>query len=85
MTQKFLDTPQDKTLPDQWEAQVFARVLTHARVVYVSNAPDEMIREMHMTPAHSMDEALKIAEEMLGNHNATVAVVPDGVSVAVKA
>ncbi|MBQ4326981.1 MAG: nickel-dependent lactate racemase [Clostridia bacterium] len=85
MTQQFLDTPQDKTLPDQWEAQVFARVLTHARVVYVSNAPDEMIREMHMTPAHSMDEALKIAEEILGNPNATVAVVPDGVSVAVKA
>ena len=85
MTQKFLDTPQDKTVPDQWEAQVFARVLTHARVVYVSNAPDEMIREMHMTPAHSMDEALKIAEEILGNPHATVAVVPDGVSVAVKA
>ena len=85
MTQRFLDTPQDKTLPDQWEAQVFARVLTHARVVYVSNAPDEMIREMHMTPAHSMSEALKIAEEILGNPNASVAVVPDGVSVAVKA
>lgn len=84
MTRKFLDTPQDKTLPDQWEAQVFARVLTHARVIYVSNAPDEMIREMHMTPAHSMSEALKIAEDILGNPNATVAVVPDGVSVAVK-
>ncbi len=84
MTQKFLDTPQDATLPDQWEAQVFARVLSHARVIYVSNAPDETVREMHMIPAHSMPEALKLAEELLGNENATVTVVPDGVSVAVK-
>ncbi len=85
MTKKFLDTPQDKTLPDQWEAQVFARVLSHAKVIYVSNTPDDMVREMHMVPAHSIGEALKLAEDMLGDPMAGVTVVPDGVSVSVTA
>lgn len=83
MMDTFLKTPKDETRVDQWQSQIFARVLKHARVVYVSDAPDEMVRDLHMTPAHSLDEAMKIAEDMLGNPNASIVAIPDGVAVMV--
>ncbi|MDR0400203.1 MAG: nickel-dependent lactate racemase, partial [Treponema sp.] len=57
MAETFLNTPKNKTRVDQWESQILARVLRHARVVYVSDAPDGMVREFQMIPAHSLDEA----------------------------
>jgi nickel-dependent lactate racemase len=84
MTETFLSTPKDKTMPDQWESQIMARVLRHARVIYVSDAPDDMVSEFQMIPAHSVEEAIKKAEEILGGKNATIAVIPDGVSVIVR-
>lgn len=83
MMQGFLDTPADETIPDQWQSQIFARVLLKATVVYVSEAPDDMIRNLHMIPAHSVSEALAIAEDLLDNKNATITLIPDGVSVMV--
>jgi len=84
MLDTFMRTPKEKTRPDQWESQILARVLKHARVIYVSDAPDEMVRDFHMIPAHSIEEAVKKAEGILGNPNATIAAIPDGVSVVVK-
>ena len=52
-------------------------------VIYVSEAPEEMIRSMHMIPAHSLEEAMHLAEELSGNPQATVTAIPDGVSVMV--
>lgn len=72
-----------ETLPDQWQAQIMIRVLQRARVVYVSDAPDELVRRLHMVPAHSVQEALDIAQDILGDHRASVTVIPDGVSVIV--
>jgi nickel-dependent lactate racemase len=83
MTETFLKTPKNDTLPDQWESQILARILRHAHVVYVSSAPDDMVREFQMTPAHSLGEALGKAEEILGNPQATVTAIPDGVAVIV--
>ncbi|MEE1199306.1 MAG: hypothetical protein U0L09_01510, partial [Christensenellales bacterium] len=71
------------TLPDQWQVQVFIRVLKKANVIYLSDAPDEMIRSLHMIPAHSLEEALQKAEELLDNTNASVTAIPDGISVIV--
>jgi nickel-dependent lactate racemase len=83
MTEAFLKTPKNDTLPDQWESQILARVLRHAHVVYVSSAPDDMVREFQMIPAHSLEEALRRAEEILGNPQATITAIPDGVAVIV--
>ena len=83
MLKTFLDTPKEETRVDQWQSQIFARVLQHAKVIYVSEAPDEMVRELHMTPAHSLAEAMTMAEEMLSNLNASIIAIPDGVSVMV--
>jgi nickel-dependent lactate racemase len=49
----------------------------------VSQAPDQLIRDMHMIPAHSMEEALAMAERMVGQDNAPITVIPDGVGVVV--
>ena len=79
----FMKTPKEQTRVDQWQSQIFARVLQHARVIYISDAPDEMVKAMHMTPAGSIGEAMKTAESMLDNPEATVVAIPDGVAVMV--
>ena len=55
-----------------------------AKVVYVSQAPDNIVEDLHMVPAHSLEEALAKAEEILGNKKASVTMIPDGVSVIVE-
>jgi len=83
MTEAFLNTPKEHTRADQWQSQIFARVLRHARVIYVSDAPDEIVRDLHMVPSRSVQEALRVAERMLGDPGAGVAVVRDGVGVII--
>lgn len=79
----FLSRGRNETVPDQWQTQIFLRVLKRARVLYLSEMPDDMVRAMHMIPIHSLEEGLKTARELLGNPNATVTAIPDGVSVMV--
>lgn len=79
-----LSHKRDETVPDQWEAQILVRILLHSRVIYVSQMPDETVKAMHMIPAHSIDEAIKKAKELLNKENIKIAVIPDGVSVIVK-
>jgi nickel-dependent lactate racemase len=83
LLETFMNTPRESTRIDQWQSQIFARVLKHAQVVYLSGAPDEMVRDFQMTPAHSIPEAVKIAEELLGDPSASITAIPDGVSVMV--
>lgn len=75
-------TPQDKTAPDQWESQILARILIKHRVIFVSR-PEmrEMIEDMKMTYAPSLDEALALAKSW-GKESVTV--IPNGISVIVK-
>ena len=80
----FLKRERNQTVPDQWQTQVLLRVLMHASVVYISDMDDKIIRNMHMTPAHSIDEALKIAKQILKIDKPTIVAIPDGVSVIVK-
>lgn len=83
MMDTILATPPEKTRADQWQSQIFARVLMKARVIYVSAAPEDMVRGLHMVPAKSLEEALRKAEEILGNAQASILAIPDGVSVMV--
>lgn len=80
---EFLATPSEKTIPDQWQSQIFARILKRCKVIYISDAPDEMVRDLHMIPVHSIDEAIKNADEILGKRDSKITVIPDGVSVIV--
>lgn len=83
MMSEFLATLSENTIPDQWQSQIFARVLKKAKVVYVSDAPDDMVSDLHMIPAHSVEEAIKKADDILGKKNSKITVIPDGVSVMV--
>ena len=74
-----------ETLPDQWQAQIMIRILQRARVIFVSDADDELVSRLHMTPAHSLKEALALAVRMAAVENPSITVIPDGVGVIVHA
>ena len=72
------------TLPDQWEAKILARILIDHTVIMVTDQCDHgMIKDMKMKVANTLPEAMKMAEEIVGK-DASITVVPDGVSVIVK-
>ena len=81
---EILARERNRTISDQWEAQILLRILKKASVILVSEAPDEMVRAMHMIPAHDLGRALAMAEELTGKEKATVTAIPDGVSVMVR-
>ena len=86
MMEDFLATPPEKTIIDQWQSQIFARLLMHSTVIYISDAPDDMVRDLHMIPAHSPEEAIQIADRLLaekGIREGSILAIPDGVSVMV--
>ncbi len=72
----------NQTVGDQWMTQILSRILMRASVIYVSNAPEDMVKAFHLIPAKTLEEAMQKAEEILGK-NATVTAIPDGVSVMV--
>ena len=80
----FRSRGRSETVPDQWQTQILLRVLMHARVIYVSEIPDDTVRALHMTPAHSIGEAVAMAKKMIGRDDATITAIPDGVSVIVE-
>ena len=84
MMDGFLGTPPDRTIVDQWQSQIFARVLMKAAVIFVSDAPDELVRQFHMIPAGSPEEAAAAADRLLlekGITRGSILAIPDGVSV----
>ena len=84
MMKTFLDRTPEETIVDQWQSQIFARVLLKAKVIFVSSCEDQLIEDLHMIPAHSMDEALEKAKELVGKDDYKVTVIPDGVAVIVR-
>lgn len=72
---------QDRTVADQWEAQILARILSRFKVIMISDpAQAKTITAMHMEHATTMAEALARAG-MIAGADSTVAVIPDGVAV----
>ncbi len=72
--------PQQQTLPDQWEAQILARILCRYRVIMVSEpAMRDTILSMHMEYAASLPAAIERAGQ-LTSPDAGIAVIPDGVA-----
>ena len=84
MMRTFLARKPEETIIDQWQSQILARVLLKAKVIFVSTCDDQLVRDMHMIPAHSPEEALEKAKALVGSPDYTVTVVPDGVAVIVR-
>jgi len=70
-------------MPDQWEFQILARILTKHQVILVTDQCDkDLIESMHFKHAVNFEEALETAFKLKGQ-NATITLIPDGVSVIV--
>ena len=73
--------PPKETIPEQWCAQIYSRILRKHPVILASTyLTPEQIRSANMIPASSPDEALELAYAMKGR-DARVVVIPDGVAV----
>ena len=77
----------NETVFDPWEAQILMRMLLKFTIIMVTEAPQQMVEDMHMKYAASVDDALAMAKEVLAKKGITdpkITVIPDGVSVIVK-
>jgi len=84
LLEEFSHIPRNETKPDQWEAQILCRILAKHKIIIVTDMCDEkLISGMHMEHAKTFDAALSRAFEIKGE-NATVSLIPDGVSVIVR-
>lgn len=83
LMETFLKTPKDETIVDQWQSQIFARVLLRAKVIFISQVDPQIVKDLHMIPAKDLKEAMKIADELMGPES-SVTVIPDGIAVIVK-
>ena len=72
--------PPKESIPEQWCAQIFARILKKHKLILVSDLDAELVTQLNMIPANSPDEALDKARQITGG-NAEVVVIPDGVAV----
>lgn len=73
--------PPKETIPEQWCAQIYSRILKKHKVILVTTYLDhELVKKANMIPASSPDEALAMAYKMMGE-DARVVVIPDGVAV----
>ena len=79
---KIQATPKQDTVPDQWESQILARILSRFHIVLVSEADPDLVKTMKMHPAKDLDHALQIAEDLLGRKGSITA-IPEGISTIV--
>ena len=80
----FLNRGRNDTVPDQWQTQIFIRVLQRAKVIFVSKIAPEIVEKLHMIPAKDLQDAMQMAKDMVGKENPTITAIPDGVAVMVK-
>lgn len=73
--------PPKETIPEQWCAQIYSRILKKHKIILVTTYLEkETVEKANMIHASSPDEALALAYELKGK-DARVVVIPDGVSV----
>lgn len=72
------------TIPDQWVTQLTASILRRRAVVFVTNAPRELVEGFGMKYAATLEEGLAAAERLLGERNVPITVLPDAVSLVIR-
>jgi len=84
VAEKIVRIPQADTIADQWQAQILARVLLKCSVIVVTDMCDpNLIKQMHMMHASCVEDALQMAEAIVGKQS-DIVVIPDGVGVIVE-
>ena len=72
-------TPKGDTVPDQWESQILARILSRFHVVLICQCDPALVHAMKMHPAADLEQALQIAEKLLGKAG-SITIIPEGIS-----
>lgn len=81
ITEYLSKIPPRETIPEQWCAQIYARILKKHTVILVTDGlTEQQVRSVNMIPAKTPDEALARARQIVGAA-ARVVVIPDGVAV----
>lgn len=74
-------TPQNETVPDQWESQILARILIHHTVIFVTRPElKTIVEDMKMRFAPSLEAAIAQAAAM---GKKKTAFIPNGISVII--
>lgn len=76
--QDILKVPAECTQPDQWQSQIMARVMANHTVILVSTQPPQIVRDMGLVPAATVEEAVQLADQILGRKE-PITVIPDGI------
>ena len=81
---QILKTPQEKTIIDQWQTQILARIMKEYKVIFVTR-PEirDLILDMKLVYAESIDEAVSAALSDFGP-DPTITVIPNGISVIIE-
>lgn len=75
---------QDETKPDQWEYQILSRILIRHKVIFVTEEENRgIIEDMKMIYAPDIETAMEMARNIKGE-DASLTVIPDGISVVVR-
>lgn len=70
----------ERTIPEQWNAQIYVQVLRDHPFILVSEGVDPArTRRMNMLPARTLAEALALARAIRGER-AQIVAIPDGVA-----
>ena len=80
----FLSRGRNETVPDQWQSQIFIRILQKATVIYISQMDDKIVEAMHMIPVENLDAAMEKAKKLINMEKPRITAIPDGVAVMVK-
>ena len=70
------------TIPDQWQSQILAKVLSNRQVILVTQADKRIVEDMKMQWAPSLEEALLMAS--YPSQRKSLTIIPDGISVIVE-
>lgn len=74
----------EDTIPEQWCAQIYARILKKHKMILVTDYMDKKkVEKANMIHASSLDKALETARQIKGE-DAEIVVIPDGVSVLIE-
>ncbi len=73
----------EETISEQWCNQVLSKILVDHPVILVSKLEPDIVRKANLIPAEGMQQAMEIAFA-IKNRDASVTVIPDGVSVIVR-
>ena len=69
------------TTADQWQSQIYARILAKHRIIAITEIDDGTIERMKLIPAHSMEEALALAGY---DGSQSLTVIPQGISAIIR-